>query len=66
MNALALCLFALIPQSGDTHLIGELDGVGIELALLDRLLTLGLTVESNDLDLVGLARFFKGGTGAEA
>src|SRR5689334_12841268 len=37
-----------------SDLIGELDGVGVDQALLDRALAFGLAVEADELDLVGL------------
>ena len=40
---------------------GKLDRVGIDLAFLDRLFTVQLTVEGDDLDLRGLACLLQGG-----
>ena len=47
------------------HPVGKLDRVGVDLAVADRLLSLGLAVEADDPDLVRLARLFQGGAGAE-
>ena len=49
----------------DADLVGMLDRVGVDLAVLDRLLALGLAVEGDDLHLVGLAGLFEGRQRAE-
>ena len=46
-------------------LVGELDRVGVDLAVLDRLLAFGLAVEADDLHLVGLAGLLEGGARTE-
>ena len=48
----------------DAHLVRELNRVGVDLAVLDRLLALGLAVEADDQHL-RLACLFERGPGAE-
>src|SRR5713101_4949163 len=48
----------------DADLVRELDRIGVDFPLFDRLAAFRLAVEADDLDS-GLARFFQGGAGAE-
>ena len=47
-----------------SHLVRVLDGVGENLAVLDRLLAVELTVEADDLDLILPLGLLDGGVGA--
>ena len=47
------------------HLLGKLNRIGVDLAVLDRLFAFRLAVKADDRDLVGLARFFERTTGTE-
>src|SRR5437879_3047528 len=63
-NGLAGEMFDDGADSFDADLVRELDRVGVDFPLFDRLPAFGLAVEADDLD-AGLARFFEGGAGAE-
>jgi len=53
------------PDDLDAHAVGELDGVGVDLPVLDGLLALGLAVEPDDRDLSGPVGLLERGPGAE-
>src|SRR5262249_43616895 len=53
------------PRRFPADALGILDRIGVDLAVLDGLLALGLAVEADDLDAVGLAGLLQGGAGAQ-
>src|SRR5205085_2613700 len=52
----ALGVFHNRPDDLYAHLVGELDGIGVDFAVADGDLAFALAVEADDLDLLGLPR----------